>query len=292
MKKFLLLALLAVCAYFLSRNSTALADGADAATSESAPTYSDAGSVPPAPLLPAPKDGLSEKILRRTAYTVSYNEETRQPNWVAWTLTRANVTEENMIVDRPRNAPFHEDEDTPTPRATLDDYRGSGWTRGHMCPAGDCRWREDVQYESFLLSNVCPQARALNAGIWNDIEKSCRRWALRYGKAYVVAGPVFFKKSDKGFIGRGMVKVPDAFFKVVLCPDAPQPMAIGFVCRNEDVKSPEAGVTPSGRRRHKAELYIHTIDEVERITGYDFFCALPDDEEAKVESHADIEDWQ
>lgn len=292
MKKLLILALLAIGVYLASRTSIASAGEAEGTTSESYNSTSATVDVPPDPLLPAPKDGLSEKILKRTAYTVSYNCETRQPNWVAWTITRECVSEENMIVDRPRNAPFHEDDDVPTPRATLDDYRGSGWTRGHLCPAGDCRWRSDVQYESFLLSNICPQARALNAGIWNDIEKDCRRWAIKYGKVYVVSGPIFFKKSDKGTIGRSHVKVPDAFFKAILCLDSKTPMGIGFVCRNEDVKSPEAGTTPSGRKRKKAELYIHSIDEVERITGYDLFASLPDDIETAVESHADIEDWR
>lgn len=291
MKKLLLLALLGVCAYFASRYPTALAGDEAKVGIEGHPRQSVEAAVPPQPLLPASRDGLPEQILRRTAYTVSYNSDTRQPNWVAWTLTRANVTEQNMIVDRPRNAPFREDEDTPRPRAQPEDYRGSGWTRGHMCPAGDCRWRSDVQSESFLLSNVCPQARALNAGVWNDIEKSCRRWAIKYGKVYVVAGPIFFKKSQNGVIGRNKVKVPDAFFKAVLCLDSPKPMAIGFVCRNESGESREAGVTPDGRKRRKAELYVHTIDEVERITGYDFFCDLPDDVESEVEAHADIEEW-
>lgn len=86
--------------------------------------------------------------------------------------------------------------------------------------------------------------------------------------------------------------MPDAFFKAILCLDSKTPMGIGFVCRNEDVKSPEAGTTPSGRKRKKAELYIHSIDEVERITGYDLFASLPDDIETVVEAHADIEDWR
>lgn len=291
MKRFLLCALIALCSIFASLKPFALAAADQAVVSECYSPHIGTSGVPPAPLLPASRAGLSELILRRTAYTVSYNAETRQPNWVAWTITGANVAEENMVVARPRNAPFREDEQTPAPRATLEDYKGSGWTRGHLCPAGDCRWRKDVQYESFLLSNVCPQARALNSGVWNDIENSCRKWAVKYGKVYVVAGPIFFKKGVKGTIGRDRVKVPDAFFKAVLCLDSPKPMAIGFICRNEDVKSPEAGFTPSGRKRRKAELYIHSVDEVERITGYDLFCSLPDDLESEVEAYANIEDW-
>lgn len=286
---YLILGILIVALYYYGESTSEANNTRNGAEVNIEQSDAEAGN-PPSPLLPASREDQPELILERTAYTVCYNKETRQPNWVAWTITKGNVTESNMIVDRPVNAPFHEDEETPSPRATLDDYRGSGWTRGHMCPAGDCRWREDVQYESFLLSNVSPQSRALNAGVWNDIEKSCRRWALRYGKVYVVSGPIFFKKSEKGYIGRNKVKVPDAFFKVILCTDSKEPKGIGFVCRNENGA---ATVSNSGdaHKRTKKEMYIHSIDEVERITGYDFFPALPDDVEEKVEATANYEEW-
>ena len=291
MKKVLSFLCLALCAYYAIRTVPSELAGGNVCHAQSSQGAEVAARVPPAPLLPALSDGLAEQLLERTAYTVSYNVDTRQPNWVAWVITRQNVSERNMVVDRPSNAPFHEDEQVPRPRATLDDYRGSGWTRGHMCPAGDCRWRGDVQYESFLLTNVSPQSRYLNSGVWNDIEKSCRRWALRYGKVYVVAGPIFFKKSEKGSIGRNRVTVPDAFFKVILCLDSARPKAIGFVCRNEKEAAAQTGYVKNGKKRPKRELYVHSVDEVERITGYDFFPSLPDDIESEVEARADPDEW-
>ncbi len=293
-----LIAAILIAIYYVygdaSSNNTTQNNGAsEAVESNNSPSYSQSQSPvsPSAPLLPAQKIGLSERILVRKAYTVSYNKLTMQPNWAAWTIEKNNVLEENMKYDRPSYNAFHEDEEVSSPRATLDDYRGSGLTRGHMCPSGDCRWDEDVLYETFLLTNICPQTRALNAGVWNDIEKSCRRWAIRYGRVYVVCGPIFFKKSEKGTIGRNKIPVPDAFFKVVLCLEGDKPKGIGFVCRNQEGESPDAGTSANGRKRTKKELYIHSIDEVERITGYDFFASLPDDVENEVESFAEYEKW-
>lgn len=118
-------------------------------------------------------NGVDEQLLSRASYIVSYNKETKCPNWVAWRLTADHA---NGDVSRMGNA-FHEDMDVPAPRALNADYRKSGYSRGHMCPAGDNKWDREVMYETFLLSNVCPQNANLNSGLWNQIEISCRRWA-------------------------------------------------------------------------------------------------------------------
>ena len=89
---------------------------------------------------PLPKRHSSEQILYRKGYTVSYNKDYKIPNWVAWHLTAEHAT---GSIPRPGNA-WHEDEEVPEPRATLIDYRGRGWSRGHMCPAGDNKWDNDA----------------------------------------------------------------------------------------------------------------------------------------------------
>ena len=107
--------------------------------------------------MPSPLEGISEQIIRRTSYIVSYNKDTKIPNWVAWQLTAEHT---DGPLKRMNN--FHEDEDCPLPRATLQDYRGCGWSRGHMCPAGDNKWDSAAMYDSFSLVNVCPQNSKLN----------------------------------------------------------------------------------------------------------------------------------
>ena len=217
-------------------------------------------------------DGVPEQMLRRTGYTASYNKATKLPNWVAWHLTADRTTgpAKRSGVD------FQADMDVPAPRAEDSDYYGSGYDRGHMCPAADNKYSEKAMEESFLFTNMCPQNGNLNRGDWNEMEQACRRWAKEYGGVYIVCGPILYKGKHKT-IGKNKVVVPEAFFKVVL-RTGENPKAIGFIYKNAE------GNRPKGD-------YVNTVDEVERITGIDFFPELPDDVENKVEATADIADW-
>ena len=220
----------------------------------------------------ASPDGMQEQMLTRTGYIVSYNKTTKLPNWVAWHLTadRCEGPAKRSGVD------FEADTDVPAPRAEDGDYYGSGYDRGHMCPAADNKYSVKAMEESFLFTNMCPQNGNLNRGDWNEMEQACRRWAEDYGGVYIVCGPILYKGKHKT-IGKNKVVVPEAFFKVVL-RTGKDPKAIGFIYKNAE------GNRPKGD-------YVNTVDEVERITGIDFFPALPDDVETKVEAAADIADW-
>ena len=222
--------------------------------------------------IPAPLSGSLEQIIRRKAYILSYNKETRIPNWVAWHLTADHI---DGIVSRTND--YREDPDAPSPRATNEDYKNVPWTRGHMCPAGDNKWDKRAMSETFLLSNMCPQTASLNAGSWNKLEQSCRIWAKKYGDLFIVCGPVLLK-TEHETIGANKIVVPEAFFKVILCLRG-TPKSIGFVIRNNDGKK-------------KRDQFVNTVDEVEKITGLDFYPALPDSIENKVESYANLEDWK
>ena len=222
-------------------------------------------------LLPANIDDRPEQILVRTSYFVSYNKEWRIPNWVAWHLTADHVDG-----DAPRRNSFREDLDVPEPRATPADYKGSGWSRGHMCPSGDNKWDPRANHDTFLLTNLCPQDANLNSGLWNSIEMDCRKWARKYGDVFIVCGPLPLRPPFET-IGGNKVAVPKAFFKIVLCLNK-SPKAFGFVVKNR-----------SGEK--KSDLYYNTVREVERLTNIDFFPLLPDSIEDRVETHADISEW-
>ena len=249
----------------------AIAEAIDEAVSEEKLSFEMSDSIIRI-CMPAPLNGATEQIIRRTSYVVSYNKDTKCPNWVAW-----NLTAEHTDGPQKRMNNFHEDEDCPLPRATLQDYRGCGWSRGHMCPAGDNKWCNEAMYDSFSLVNVCPQNSKLNSGLWNSIEMDCRKWARKFGEVYIVCGPVLMKREHET-IGDNKVVVPEAFFKVVLCLTG-TPKALGFIVRNTE-----------GNK--KKDLYYNSVDDVERITGYDFFPALPDDIEDVVEATVRIEDWR
>ena len=222
--------------------------------------------------IPLPLKDTPEQILYRKGYTVSYNKDTRIPNWVAWHLTAEHTQGPHR---RPGGA-WHEDEEVQRPRATIYDYRDVRWSRGHMCPAGDNKWDADAMYDSFLLTNCCPQDGNLNSGDWNQIEMACRRWAERWGDVYIVCGPVLFRQAHKT-IGPNRIVVPEAFFKVVVCLNG-KPKGIGYVCRN----------TASSKRNEPQAI---SIGEVERITGMTFFPTLPKDVAEAVKSTADPNAW-
>lgn len=222
-------------------------------------------------LIPIIKYKVSNQLLIRSSYVLSYNQDTKCPNWVAW-----HLTDEHADGDCSRDNNYYEDPDVPYPKATNDDYRGSGWSRGHMCPAGDNKWDSEAMRESNLLTNICPQHESLNSGLWNVIERDCRKWAKKYGEIYIVCGPVLLNKEHET-IGKNKVVVPEAFFKVILRLN-PQPAAIGFIIRNNDGKK-------------KRDQFINTVDDVERITGIDFFPALPDSIEDAVEAQVNLKEW-
>ena len=210
--------------------------------------------------LPLPLTDRAEQILYRKAYVVSYNKDTRQPNWVAWHLT-ADHTDGN--VGRPTTA-WHEDTDVPEPRAQFYDYSRTGWDRGHHCPAGDNKWDADAMYESFLMTNASPQHKTLNSGIWNQIEINCRNYARRHGSLYIVCGPLFYDQ-EHDTIGPNCIPVPEAFFKVVADLSTTPPRAVGYVCRNNEGSQ-------------KKDLYVNSVAEVERLTGIKFFPHTDGDE--------------
>jgi endonuclease G len=176
-----------------------------------------------------------------------------------------------------RTGGYQEDTEVPKPRATKEDYDNTRWSHGHMCPAADNKWDKMAMTESNLLTNICPQDRSLNSGLWNKIEQDCRKWAKKFGDVYIVCGPVLLNREHET-IGENKIVVPEAFFKVILCLK-PKPKAIGYIIRNND-----------GTK--KRDHYINTVDEVERITGIDFFPSLPDDIEKEVEAYYNLEDWK
>ena len=222
--------------------------------------------------LEIPSGGKGE-IIEHTGYTLSYREEYEVPEWVAYELTREEVT--TLAVERKDN--FREDKAVSTGSATLQDYKKSGYDRGHMAPAADFRWSAEAMDDTFYLSNMCPQTHAFNAGIWSDLESAIRSMAYEDGSIYVVTGPVL-TDGPYDTIGENDVAVPSYFYKVVLDYSEPTLKAIGFILPHENSKNP-------------LSYFAVTVDEVEERTGLDFFPLLPDNTEEKLESSLDTSLW-
>lgn len=227
--------------------------------------------------IPAYLTDRDEEILQHNGFTVSYNKKYRLPNWVAWLLTRQRTGGTEKRADN-----FQPDESIKQgPVAEDSDYRRSGYDRGHMCPAADCKYSRKAMNDCFLLSNICPQTHSLNAGDWKELETKTRQWAQRYDSIYVVCGPVLEKGHRYSTIGSNKVAVPERFFKVLLRFTASgQAQAIGFIYENQDdVNRP-------------LESYAVTVDSVETLTGINFFSKLQKHIERKAEEQFDWKYWK
>lgn len=246
-----------------------------ATRSEEVSSASHSVQVPEKVELPAQRaeDAL---IIVHTGYTLSYNTSTNCPNWVAWELTDDEVAG----AEASRSNDFRGDPEVPVRnRVQTTDYKGTGYDRGHMCPAADMKWSIDAMSECFYMSNICPQVPVLNQRWWEHVESACRRWASREGRIYICCGPFFEPHKRPATIGRDVkVRVPDGFFKVVLSLRPGQEKAIGFVYRNND-------------ERQTMEDAATTVDEVEHLTGMDFFSSLEDETENALEASYDLRAW-
>lgn len=220
---------------------------------------------------------MNETILCKTAFTISYNSKTLCPNYVAWHLTTDRVSSTAGVKRTDKFMPdFVLGERV---RVTTQDYANSGYDRGHMCPAADCKHDEKAMEESFYMTNICPQSHNLNAGDWKELEEQCRQWVKDYSDIYIVAGPIFDSQKPQTIGKRKDMKicVPDRFFKVILMME-PTPKAIGFIYPNHETNQ-------------EMRSYSTSVDEVERITTLDFFHNLPDDVERKIERVHNPAEW-
>ena len=191
------------------------------------------------------------QIIQRTGYTLSYDAKNKTPQWVAWELTK-----EETRGNEERTNEFQPDPDVIGAKVLTYDYSHSGYDRGHMAPAGDMKWNKKAMEESFYMSNICPQDHNLNTEDWNDLEMKCREWARRYGKVYIVCGPIYNGKRNE-YIGEHRVKVPDAFFKVILINKENKLRALGFLFENESGERPlEEYLTPVDSIENKLEAEV------------------------------------
>ena len=196
-----------------------------------------------------------------------------------WTAFRWDNTNSGGYVSREDN--FLEDTDIPAEyRTTYDNYRGSGYTRGHICASAD-RWNSlEANRQTFLYSNMQPQLYEFNGGIWANLEMKIRSWntADFRDTLYVAKGGTIDHTSDIIETTRTGLRVPKYFFMAILCKNKSTVnggyKAIGFYLEHRDDYADEKNLAP----------YIVSIDKLEQLTGIDFFCNLPDGIESQVES--------
>lgn len=153
-------------------------------------------------------------------------------------------------------------------RAFLEDYRGSGYDRGHLAPAGNHRSSKEELEATFFLTNIAPQDHVFNTGIWKQLEDKVRKMAATYHKVHVVTGPLFSslgKRVQFEQIGKNKVGVPTHFYKVIL------------VEREDHKKQMTAFVIPNKKTAQgPLSKFQTTLQEVETLSGLIFFPEIPE----------------
>lgn len=239
------------------------------------------------PICPANSHAKDHELRDYQHYSICYRENYEQAEWSAYRLTS-----EQLIKNAKRTDDFRSDPEITTESATLSDYKSSGYDRGHLTPAADMAFSQEAMSETFYMSNMSPQAGGFNRGIWKDLEAEVREWTKKFGRTYVVSGPIFDKPAEEyKSIGSNKVSVPEYYYKVILAPlyedendamsgaDTKGLTAIGFIFPNKKCTDSYFN-------------YAVNIDEVEKRTGLDFFSQLEDSVEHQVESSFDINKWQ
>ncbi|KAF9915525.1 nuclease [Lobosporangium transversale] len=251
-------------------------------TNISSPSPSPPVVIRPPPGLPA---GNSRKILpfgfpgpvndvfSREAYVASYNRQFRHPNWVAEHLTAASLVAGDGVV---RGNNFMEDTLIPDLyKAHLADYFRSGYDRGHMVPAADCKRNQNAMDETFYLSNIAPQVgNGFNRDYWAHFENFCRNLTKKYSDVYVITGPLYLPQQDptngKFFVKYEVIgnppniAVPTHFYKVILTDKGNGDMTIGaFVLPNDKIQN-EVPLT----------AFQVPVEAVEKASGLKFFEML------------------
>ncbi|KAM9287974.1 nuclease EXOG, mitochondrial [Cariama cristata] len=204
-----------------------------------------------------------------TNHALSYDQAKRVPRWVI-----EHISKQKMLgnADR-RHCKFRPDPNIPLMfSAVNEDYLGSGWSRGHMAPAGDNKFSTRAMAETFYLSNIVPQNYENNAGFWNRMEMYCRELTERFEDVWVVSGPLTLPQiNDNGkksvtyqVIGKDDVAVPSHLYKVILARrsrTSTEPLVLGaFVVPNN----------PIGFSHQLPEFQVN-IEDLEKMSGLVFF---------------------
>lgn len=203
-------------------------------------------------------------IYHHTYYSLSYNEEHEQADWVYYLLTKEFV---NGTAKRKNN--FKADSFITTKSASLNDYKKSGYDRGHLCAAADMKINEKAMSETFFMSNMSPQIPGFNRGEWKKLEAKVRDWAIKEDSIVIVTGPVFYDNITR--IGENQVTVPGYYYKVIYDLTKPQKMT--------------AFILPHISKPQPFLSYQTSVNKVEEFTGIDFFSTLEDKFEEQLEGN-------
>lgn len=244
-------------------------------------------------------------------YTVEWNAGIRHSTWVAFSWDSTTASEDETVHRRDN---FKWDVDIPRSKGSVSptDYLKNGYDRGHICASEDRVFSQEANDQTFYFSNMSPQFSSFNQGFWKELEAKVRSWGRatltgRYDTVYVVKGGTTnsllrnyegHTKTSSGVVpmtdangyslrsdGQIGLPVPEYYYMALLSVKNGVYHAIAFmVPHSEDL--------PRSPKVTDLQYFVTTIDNLEYLTGIDFFCNLIDEKEKEVESNYSLGDWK
>ncbi len=209
-------------------------------------------------------------LINHTYYTLSYSNSDRQSEFAYYYLSPQSINGGQSRTDD-----FRIDPKVKSNPVSSTGYQGSGYDRGHLCPAADMALNKTSMSETFYMSNMSPMTPAFNRGIWSSVESWVRESALSNGGLYVVTGPIL--NGSCGVLSGGII-VPCSFYKIAF-KGGSNPKIIGFILSNSGSSSP-------------VRSFAVSVDEIERRTGINFFPQLEDGVENQIEGAVNLSGWK
>lgn len=236
-------------------------------------------------VLDYPKAEATYQLVKHAALALGYAEEHEQAAWVQHV-----VIPEVEFANVSRTNDFRTDSLVKTGTAEETDYflkevmpdgemkyDGFGYDRGHLAPSADFRWSQKALSESYFYSNMSPQKPEFNRERWAELESWIRTYVIDFQEpVFVVTGPIL--KDRLPTQGENKVSIPAQFYKIVLDLTGDEKKAIAFLMPNDHCAYPVSG-------------YVTSVDEVEELTGLDFFSSLDNEEETKLEAMNSMDNW-
>jgi endonuclease G len=226
-------------------------------------------------------------LLDKPQYAVGYSRDLGRPNWVSWHLSSV------WLGSTPRQDDFRNDTTLPAGwyQVLATDYSGSGFDRGHHCPSADRTLTVADNSSTFLMTNMMPQAPDNNQGPWASLETYCRTLVSQGNEVYIVTGGAGSggTGSNGGVtttVANGHVAVPAKTWKVILVlPDAGGNDVVRVTTSTRAI----AVIMPNaqGIRTSTWQSFRVSVDQVEQLTGYDFFSNVPVATQSVIEARVD-----
>ena len=219
------------------------------------------------------------RVLRNDGFMVGYSDLRMNPLWATYWLQELTAEQKRQSYKRPGQ--FSEDWRTIW-RVSHQDYTRSGYDRGHLAPnyAISRLYGKRAQTETFLMTNIVPQKPNLNRKVWQRLEEAAvDHFTGRFARIAVITGPVFDEETERL---DSWVEVPDAFYKIFV-----------GLNRKGEPESMLAFLMPQGvRGSEPLTKFVVSVDQVEEVTGLNFFSRLPEELEVRLEAMKDGRPWR